>query len=61
MQEIWKDIGTMNGKHLTTEQKNKIRVQALGRIWVHKDKETKRIMKYELDKYIIDGYSLGRI
>lgn len=25
-------IGTMNGKHLTTEQKNKIRVQALGRI-----------------------------
>jgi hypothetical protein len=51
----------MNGKHLTTEQKNKIRVQALGRIWVHKDKETKRIMKYELDKYIIDGYSLGRI
>nr|DAQ31525.1 MAG TPA: homing endonuclease [Caudoviricetes sp.] len=54
-------IGTMNGKHLTAEQKNKISAQALGRIWVHKDKETKRIMKRELDKYIIDGYSLGRI
>ena len=54
-------IGTMNGKHLTTEQKNKIRVQALGRIWVHKGKETKRIIKDELDKYMTNGYSLGRL
>ena len=53
--------GTMAGKHLTPEQRNKISVKLLGRIWVHKGTETKRIIKDELDKYIIDGYSLGRI
>ena len=53
--------GTMAGKHLTPEQRNKISVKLLGRIWVHKGTETKRIIKDELDKYIIDGYSLGRL
>ena len=53
--------GTMTGKHLTPEQRNKISVKLLGRIWVHKGTETKRIIKDELDKYIIDGYSLGRL
>ena len=53
--------GTMAGKHLTSEQRNKISVKSLGRIWVHKGTETKRIIKDELEKYIIDGYSLGRI
>ena len=54
-------IGTMTGKYLTPEQRNKISVKLLGRIWVHKGTETKRIIKDELDKYIIDGYSLGRL
>ena len=53
--------GTMAGKHLTPEQRNKISVKSFGRIWVHKGTETKRIIKDELDKYIINGYSLGRL
>ena len=51
----------MAGKHLTLEQRNKISVKSLGRIWVHKGTETKRIVKDELDKYMINGYSLGRL
>ena len=54
-------IGTMTGKHLTPEQRNKISVKSLGRIWVHKGTETKRIVKDELDKYMTNGYSLGRL
>ena len=53
--------GTMAGKHLTSEQRNKISVKSIGRIWVHKGTETKRIIKDELDKYMINGYSLGRL
>ena len=53
--------GTMAGKHLTPEQRNKISVKSIGRIWVHKGTETKRIIKDELDKYMINGYSLGRL
>lgn len=54
-------IGTMRGKHLTTEQKNKISVKASGRIWVHKGIETKRIFKNELDTYLSKDYTLGRV
>ena len=53
--------GTMAGKNLTPEQRNKISVKSLGRIWVHKGTETKIIIKDELDKYMINGYSLGRL
>ena len=45
----------------TTEWKLKISETMKKKIWVKKDRISKRVFEYELEKYLDNGYSKGRI
>ena len=48
------------GKHHTNETKLKNRDASLGRVWIHNDKESKHPKKEELEKFLNEGWQLGK-
>lgn len=48
------------GKHHTNETKLKNREASLGRVWIHNDKESKFPKKEELEKFLNEGWQLGK-
>lgn len=48
------------GKHHSQNSKLKLREQKLGRVCIHNEFETKRPKKEELEKYLSEGWQLGK-